>query len=751
MAAQGLIGKQVGKYRADTELPALGHGQAYLGQHVGLAKACVLKTLPPELSQNAIALEACRQTIARAAKITHAALATVQDAFDADGQFYVVYGVLQGKPLEVDRKHPKAPAEVARLFKLPLEGLKALHDAGVPHRAIRPSSLMFHDQEARWIDFGLQYDFESADSKAPHVIEAAKFASPEVALGKATTPTSDMYSLGLLLYYALTGIVPFDGGDARSILYLQAYDEPLPPSSFVKTLPQDLNDLVLRMISKNPAKRPGSIKEVLDALGTHAKSAESKPEPKVAKKGEPRANKHDTQRAEPQTHEAHAGLLKYRKALIMAGSTLVGLLVLIGLILVLLPRGGTNGTQTPANPLNSKQQEDAPLEESDVAEAHYKRRMADGDSAFKRGEFETARVLYDQARELKDTPEVRRKLEACLTAIDQRRVLKEARDAYDKIMRMVDEKATPAEIGFECEEFMRRFADTDYAKHVRRIQDLAKRIIDARAKIEPPPTAKNDPPPKNDPKGPDEPVENPIKPPVKDPPKQPDPPPDTSRDELGKARDLIGKKDYAGARKELIRLLTTGVKEDAAAELSRALQLEKWDKAFNGKDMDKFNVVTLSDSGAEISKEAPEILAWARENDVVLWQFKSFDPKKHTGVTLEFLMEEKTQDENAIAIVFDRQSGNTYKELLFTDKEVLLRSRVKREFKTMGTAVVPRREALGRWHRLTVVVEGETTVALFDDSLVWVGPSADAKFTDDTRILLQGCRGRIRDIRTRKP
>lgn len=749
MSAQGLIGKQVGKYRADDELPGLGHGQAYLGQHVGLAKACILKVLPGELSRNAIALEACRQTIARAARITHASLATVQDAFDADGQSYVVYGIIQGKPLQVDRKHPKTPAEVARIFKPALEGLQALHDKGVPHRAIRPSSLILNDQEARWIDFGLQYDFETADSKAPHVIEAAKFASPEVALGRATTPASDVYSLGMLLYYALTGVTPFDGGDAQSILYLQAYDEPLPPSKFVKTLPQDLNDLVMRMVSKNPANRPGSIKEVLEALSRHARSVESNPEPKAAKKAEAKASKRDTQRAEPEPPEAHAGLLKYRKALIIAGSTLASLSVLIGLILLLLPRGATNPARTPSNASNAKT-EDSSMEESDTAEAHYKRRMTDGDSAFKRGEYEMARVLYDQARELKDTPEVRRKIEACLTAIEQRRILKEARDALDKILRMVDEKATPAEIGFECEEFLRRFADTDYAKDVRRIQELVKKIIEDRPKADPPPTVKNDPPPKNGSKDPDDPVENPIKPPVKDPPKQPDPPPDTSRDELGKAHDLIDRKDYAGARRELIRLLTTGAKEEAAAELARALQFEEWDRAFRGKDMDAFNVVTLSDSGAEISKEAPEIVAWARESDVVLWQFKSFDPKKHTGVTIEFMMEEKTQDENSIGIVFDRKAGNVYKELLFTIKEVLLRSRVKKEFKTLGTVEVPRGEALGRWHRLTVVVEGETTVALFNDSLVWVGPSADAKFTDDTRILLQGCRGRIREIRTRR-
>lgn len=734
MPAQGLVGKQIGKYRLEEELPGLGHGQAYRAQHVGLAKPCVLKILPPELSHNAQALEGCRQTMARAAKIVHPALATVQDAFDLNGEFYIVYGAFEGRPLQVDRKHRPSPAELARLFQPALEGLQALHEAGVPHRAVRPSSLVLGESGARWIDFGLQYDFQTADSKAPHVIEAARFAAPEVALGKAATPTSDIYSLGLLLYYALTGVAPFDGGEARSILYLQAYDEPLPPASFAKSLPPDLNDLVMRMVSKNPAKRPGSILEVIQVLAVHARKGDGKPA-KPVKNVEARA----AEEAEPSEPKARAGWLG-PKVVLGAAAVLGGLLLVLGLVL-LLARGGKSSA-SEQGPAAGRPQ--VPVEESDVAEAHYRRRMADGDAAFKRGEFETARVLYDQARELKDTPDVRRKLEACLTAIEQRKILKEAREAYDRILRMVDEKATPAEIGFECEEFLRRFGDTDYAKDVRRIQDLAKKIIDERSRPTAPATGKSEP------KGPDDPAETPVKPPVKEPARDPEPPPDTSRDELGRARALMERKDYAGARKELIRLLRTPAKDDAAAELVRALQLEEWERVFNGNDMDAFNVVTLSDSGAEISKEAPEILAWARESDVVLWQFKSFDPKKHTGVTIEFMMEERTQEENAIGIVFDRQSGNIYKELLFTDKEALLRSRVKKEHRTLGTAEVPRREALGRWHRLTVVVEADTAVALFNDSLVWVGPSSEAKFTEDTRILLQGCRGRIRDIRVRQ-
>lgn len=149
-----------------------------------------------------------------------------------------------------------------------VEGIAALHSAGKLHRDIKPSNILVAaDGRVVLLDFGLIRELHADDFDDFWLVGTPGYMSPEQTSGEALTAASDWYSVGVILYQALTGTLPFTGTFAEIAVAQQSH-RPLSPSSLIGGIPAELEDLAVALLSIDPADRP-SVEEIRRALGGH--------------------------------------------------------------------------------------------------------------------------------------------------------------------------------------------------------------------------------------------------------------------------------------------------------------------------------------------------------------------------------------------------------------------------------------------------------------------------------------------------
>ncbi len=271
--------RQLGQYRLVRKLGSGGMGEVYLAEHAMLRRPCAVKLIRPERAGDGSALARFEREANAAAALAHPNAVHIYDyGRAADGTFYCVMEYLPGVTLEelVSRHGALPPGRAVFLLRQLCSVLSAAHRRGLVHRDVKPGNAMVRDRGGQadfvtLLDFGLALDRTAGASarvtQSGLIVGTPAFMAPEQASALPDPgPLSDLYSLGAVAYFLLTGRPPFDRGTPLRTLAAVLSEEPEAVRKTVPEVPADLERVVLRCLAKDPADRFGSADAVDAAL-----------------------------------------------------------------------------------------------------------------------------------------------------------------------------------------------------------------------------------------------------------------------------------------------------------------------------------------------------------------------------------------------------------------------------------------------------------------------------------------------------
>ena len=260
--------RQLGQYRLGRLIGSGGMGDVYLAEHQLLKRPCAVKLIRPGEVLTASTIKRFEREVRINATLSHPNIVEIFDyGRTEEGVYYYVMEYLPGLSLaELVKRHgPLPPERAVYLLRQVCLALHEAHEAGLIHRDIKPSNIFAarrggRDDVAKLLDFGLVRPTATALQPDPsaegRILGTPLYMSPEQALGERMLDSrSDIYSLGAVAYFLLTGKPPFDEGTAIAALIAHARDQAVPPSQFRHDLPEDLDRIVMRCLAKAPSER----------------------------------------------------------------------------------------------------------------------------------------------------------------------------------------------------------------------------------------------------------------------------------------------------------------------------------------------------------------------------------------------------------------------------------------------------------------------------------------------------------------
>ena len=271
--------RQLGQYRLTRRIGAGGMGEVYLAEHQMLKRPCVVKLIRPDKAGDRRVLARFQREVRATAKLSHWNTIEIFDyGSTEDGTFYYVMEYLPGMSLAelVERFGPLPPERAVHFLRQICDALSEAHAAGLIHRDIKPGNIFAAQRGgvydvAKLLDFGLVKP--APDQEAIHltgegmIAGSPLFMSPEQATGDgAPDARSDIYSLGAVGYYLLTGRPPFEGKRAIKVMIAHAHQDVIPPSQHRDGIPDDVQQVVLQCLAKAPADRYQNAASLAEAL-----------------------------------------------------------------------------------------------------------------------------------------------------------------------------------------------------------------------------------------------------------------------------------------------------------------------------------------------------------------------------------------------------------------------------------------------------------------------------------------------------
>ena len=247
-----------------------GMGAVYKARDRELDRFVALKLIRPELAANASILARFKQELLLSREVTHRNVIRIYDLGDADGVKFITMEFVEGRDLRalIQEKKKFPPEEAVELMLQVCRALEAAHSLGIIHRDLKPQNIML-DRTGRILvmDFGLARTVEGDGmTQTGALVGTMEYMSPEQALGKDLDQRSDLFSLGLILYELLTGVMPFKAESAVASLLKRNQERAAPVSDHDGTVPSTLSNIVSKCLERDPNLRYQSATEFLRDL-----------------------------------------------------------------------------------------------------------------------------------------------------------------------------------------------------------------------------------------------------------------------------------------------------------------------------------------------------------------------------------------------------------------------------------------------------------------------------------------------------
>jgi serine/threonine protein kinase/tetratricopeptide (TPR) repeat protein len=279
-----VLGKTISHYHIVKSLGSGGMGMVYKAEDKRLQRFVALKFLPEELAKDQQALERFRREARAASALNHPNICTIYDIDDDNGNTFIVMECLEGQPLS--QTISKRPLEIARLLELAIQitdALDAAHFQGIIHRDIKSANIFVTERGyAKILNFGLT----KIDPRSSHNLGQGSTLREEYLTGSASAmgtlaykspeqvrfaeldKRTDLFSLGVVLYEAATGVLPFRGQTAGAILEDILHGAPVSPTHWNDQVPPKLEQIIRKALEKDPKLRYQHASDILsDLLG----------------------------------------------------------------------------------------------------------------------------------------------------------------------------------------------------------------------------------------------------------------------------------------------------------------------------------------------------------------------------------------------------------------------------------------------------------------------------------------------------
>jgi len=429
------VGKVVArKYSVEQLIGEGGMGRVYRARQLVLDKRVVLKVLHQELLSDARTVARFQREARAASRLNHPNSINILDFGVAeDGELFIAMEYVDGHDLHhlLTNEWPLSEPRIIRIVSQVLSALADAHSAGVIHRDLKPENVMVEPRRGgesdvvKVLDFGIAKIMDTAEAgpaltRAGFVCGTPEYMSPEQAKGAPLDPRSDLYSVGVLLFQLVTRRLPFEADTAVGFATKHLTEPPPPPSRFRPGgCSAEMEQLILKALSKDPSARPQTAEDFLEALNSLPASESSHSArtarvvlPLGATAERPRKPS-DVETARtvvsvrPPTRQQPAGVW----AAVLAGMAVAALIV-FGVLSYLRPqgRGPATAAAIAVQTNGGAWKLEVPAEQRDGKRSAELAR--DGDNLYESGDLALARAKYLEAFEADPTPELALKLGA---------------------------------------------------------------------------------------------------------------------------------------------------------------------------------------------------------------------------------------------------------------------------------------------------------------------------------------------------
>jgi serine/threonine-protein kinase len=273
------------RYQLLEQIGSGGTAEIYRGRDLMLDRHVAIKILREDYSKNPEFESQFRNEARAAGNLSHPNIVTVYDFGNDNGQLFIVMELVPGTNLKsmLRQRGRFTVDECIPLMVQACAGIGFAHRAGLVHCDVKPHNMLVTpDNRLKVTDFGIARAMAgiSLGEHTNVIWGSPQYFSPEQAAGESPTPASDVYSLGVVLYEMLTGTLPFTASTVEELSHLHMEAKPIPPSEYIPDLPEALEEIILKVLSKEPSARyrtADQLGRVLMKFGTQHDEAISIP------------------------------------------------------------------------------------------------------------------------------------------------------------------------------------------------------------------------------------------------------------------------------------------------------------------------------------------------------------------------------------------------------------------------------------------------------------------------------------------